>query len=109
MVRKKKIQVPTRAEGDPTGQTQMLQEQVDAVGGPPPGMLIPEDAAAQEAARAAATTQQPMQDIFGTPSQKLQEPGNELGENEAMFTADNNIEIVKAILLEKFPSLTSRF
>ena len=31
MVRKKKIQVPTRAEGDPTGQTQMLQEQVDAV------------------------------------------------------------------------------
>ena len=31
MVRKKKIQVPTRAEGDPTGQTRMLQEQVDAV------------------------------------------------------------------------------
>ena len=101
MVRKKKIQGPTRAEGDPTGQTQMLQEQVDAVS---PG----QEAALPEAPIRTAQPQ-PVQDIFATPSQKLQEPGNELGENEAMFTADNDIEIVKAILLEKFPSLTSRF
>tara|TARA_S200002703_G_scaffold108886_1_gene94670 strand:- start:486 stop:788 length:303 start_codon:yes stop_codon:yes gene_type:complete len=100
MVRKKKIQVPTRAEGDPTGQTQMLQEQVDAVS---PGQEI------ERPAPAPVPTSQPMQDIFGTPTQKLEQPGNELGENEAMFTANNDIEIVKAILLEKFPSLTSRF
>ena len=31
MVRQKKIKVPTRAEGDSTGQTQMLQEQIDSV------------------------------------------------------------------------------
>ncbi len=101
MVRKKKIQVPTRAEGDPTGQTQMLQEQVDAVS--------PGQEAVLPAAPRPTPQPQPVQDIFATPTQKLQEPGNELGENEAMFTADNDIEIVKAILLEKFPSLTSRF
>ena len=101
MVRKKKIQVPTRAEGDPTGQTQMLQEQVDAVS--------PGQEAALPTAPRPTPQPQPVQDIFATPTQKLQEPGNELGENEAMFTADNDIEIVKAILLEKFPSLTSRF
>ena len=30
MVRKK-LQVPQRADGDPTGQTKMVQEQIDAV------------------------------------------------------------------------------
>tara|TARA_R110002072_G_C7743784_1_gene516846 strand:+ start:64 stop:360 length:297 start_codon:yes stop_codon:yes gene_type:complete len=98
MVRKKKIEVPTRAEGDPTGQTQMLQEQIDAVS---PGQEI-----AQPTPQVA--TPQPVQDVFATPTQKPQEAGNVTGE-ETMFTAQNDIEIVKQILLEKFPTLTSRF
>ena len=41
MVRQKKIKVPTRAEGDSTGQTQMLQEQNDSVQTPQaPGVQI---------------------------------------------------------------------
>ena len=54
MVRKKKIEVPTRAEGDPTGQTQMLQEQIDAVS---PGQEI-----AQPTPQVA--TPQPVQDVM---------------------------------------------
>ena len=94
MVRKKKIEVPTRAEGDPTGQTQMLQEQIADTTGMPSVQNLP--------------SPQPVQDVFATPTQKPQEAGNVTGE-ETMFTAQNDIEIVKQILLEKFPTLTSRF
>lgn len=100
MVRKK-LQVPQRVDGDPTGQTKMLQEQIDAVQtqvadttGMPSVQNLPNP--------------QPVQDVFATPTQKPQEAGNVTGE-ETMFTAQNDIEIVKQILLEKFPTLTSRF
>ena len=100
MVRPKKIKVPTRQEGDPTGQTQMLQEQVDSVETP---------LAVQPQAPVQAPQAIPMQDVFGMPTQKPQEAGNTLGESTPMMSATDDIETLKTVLLEKFPQLLSRF
>tara|TARA_R100001443_G_C3311301_1_gene167804 strand:+ start:313 stop:615 length:303 start_codon:yes stop_codon:yes gene_type:complete len=100
MVRKKKIEVPNRKEGDPTGQTKLLEDQVNAVS---PGQEI------VQPPPVATPAPSPVQDIFNDPTQNQQEAGNVLGDNQPLLNSGNDIEVIKAVLLEKFPSLTSRF
>lgn len=92
--------VPPRMEGDPTGQSTAIGNQIDAV---------QNEVAATGSMPSAAITQQPIGNIFDTPTQFPNEPGYVPEKQASTPTPISETQVTKQILLDRFPELKYRF
>lgn len=92
--------VPPRMEGDPTGQSTAIGNQIDAV---------QNEVAATGGMPSAAITQQPIGNIFDTPTQFPNEPGYVPEKQASTPTPISETQVTKQILLDRFPELKYRF
>jgi len=94
------IVAPPRKEGDPTGQTTMLEGQAESVSAPQQSEIINQARPVIQG--------QPQPDIFSTPTEFPNEPGY-IPEQTDIAVPANQTQITKQIILEKFPELAYRF
>ena len=94
------IVAPPRMEGEPTGQTTAIESQIDA---------IKNEVAATGGMPSAAITQQPIGNIFDTPTQFPNEPGYVPEKQASTPTPISEAQVTKQILLDRFPELKYRF
>ena len=96
------IVAPPRKEGDPTGQTTAIENQIDAVGTPPADMLIPQDAAAM---------QYKPEDIFAKFTEREDEPGtfDSTPQDVVSLPVGTDTQILVELIKEKAPITIQRF
>jgi hypothetical protein len=92
--------VPPRMEGDPTGQSTAIESQINA---------IKNEVAATGGMPSAAIAQQPVANIFDTPTQFPDEPGYVPEKQASTPTPISEAQVTKKILLDRFPELKYRF
>jgi hypothetical protein len=92
--------VPPRMEGDPTGQSAAIEGQIDA---------IQNEVAQTGGMPSAAIAQQPVGNIFDTPTQFPDEPGFVPEKQIATPKPIGEAQITKQVLLDRFPELKYRF
>jgi len=92
--------VPPRMEGDPTGQSTAIESQIDA---------IQNEVAQTGGMPSAAIAQQPIGDVFTTPTQFPDEPGFVPEKQASTPTPISEAQVTKQVLLDRFPELKYRF
>ena len=93
------IVAPPRVEGDPTGQTLAIQNQIDAIGGP----LAQEVAATGGMPNVQNIPPRMGDELFGL-SDIPNQPGKQISDRGEIFNANaNRVEALKSLILEKYP------